>query len=92
MRSPSIQSSRKGLSMTDTTSTGELAREDRIRMIAHDLWEQEGRPDGRAEIHWFKACEIVDTEGGDPGWLKRRKEEPAASEKPAKVSRRRRAA
>jgi hypothetical protein len=36
--------------------------EDRIRAIAHSLWLEEGRPDGRAEIHWFKALELVNAE------------------------------
>lgn len=31
----------------------------RIRERAHRLWEDEGRPEGRAEIHWAQAREIV---------------------------------
>jgi hypothetical protein len=27
----------------------------RIRWRAYLLWEQEGRPEGRAEDHWFRA-------------------------------------
>ncbi|MBS7707266.1 DUF2934 domain-containing protein [Chelatococcus asaccharovorans] len=27
-------------------------REHRIRERAHRLWEEEGRPEGRAERHW----------------------------------------
>ena len=37
-------------------------REHRIRQRAHRLWEEEGRPDGRAEAHWFQAKEIVAVE------------------------------
>lgn len=33
--------------------------EDRIRRKAHELWEHEGRPDGRAASHWASAREIV---------------------------------
>jgi hypothetical protein len=33
--------------------------EDRVRAKAHDLWESEGRPEGRAERHWVEAREIV---------------------------------
>jgi hypothetical protein len=45
--------------------------EERKRRIAHALWEQEGRPEGRAEIHWQEACRIVEAELKDPEWLKR---------------------
>jgi hypothetical protein len=34
-------------------------REERIRNRAYRLWEQEGRPDGRAEAHWEAAAELV---------------------------------
>ena len=27
----------------------------KIAALAHKLWEDEGRPDGRAEIHWQTA-------------------------------------
>lgn len=33
--------------------------EDRVRQKAHELWEGEGRPEGRAEAHWAQAREIV---------------------------------
>ena len=33
--------------------------EARIRAKAHELWEQEGRPDGRAADHWEKARTLV---------------------------------
>lgn len=33
--------------------------EDRIRQKAHELWEHEGRPEGRAASHWASAREIV---------------------------------
>lgn len=39
-------------------------REHRIRERAHRLWEEEGRPEGRAEDHWFQAREIVAIEEG----------------------------
>ena len=29
--------------------------EDEIRARAHQIWEQEGRPDGRAHDHWERA-------------------------------------
>jgi large subunit ribosomal protein L21 len=33
--------------------------EDTIRARAHGFWEAEGRPDGRAEIHWQRALETL---------------------------------
>ena len=41
-------------------------REQQIRERAHRLREEEGRPDGRAEHHWFQAKEIVAIEEGRP--------------------------
>lgn len=59
-----------------------LAKEERIRAIAYAIWEEEGRPDGRAEEHWLKACGIVEAEAIEPGWLKRNPEA-VAEERPA---------
>jgi hypothetical protein len=33
--------------------------EQRIRQKAHEIWEQEGRPEGRAADHWEKARILV---------------------------------
>lgn len=41
-------------------------REHRIRERAHRLWEEEGRPEGHAERHWFQAEEIVAIEEAYP--------------------------
>jgi hypothetical protein len=42
--------------------------EDRIRRKAHELWEAEGRPEGREEFHWDEAREIIALQdvGGPP--------------------------
>ena len=37
-------------------------REDKIRARAYQLWEEEGRPEGRAEQHWFTAKETLAVE------------------------------
>ena len=37
-------------------------REDKIRARAYQLWEEEGRPEGRAEQHWFTARETLAVE------------------------------
>ncbi|MBS7543924.1 DUF2934 domain-containing protein [Ancylobacter oerskovii] len=39
-------------------------REDRIREQAYRLWEEEGRPDGRADRHWSDAERLVAIEQG----------------------------
>lgn len=33
--------------------------DERIRQKAHELWEAEGRPEGRADFHWTEAREII---------------------------------
>jgi hypothetical protein len=33
--------------------------EDRIRKRAHQIWDREGRPEGRAEDHWKLASEEI---------------------------------
>ena len=35
------------------------SREDRIRAKAHDLWETDGRPEGRDRQHWEQAAKLV---------------------------------
>jgi hypothetical protein len=32
-----------------------MEREDEIRLIAYNIWEQEGSSDGRDGEHWFRA-------------------------------------
>jgi hypothetical protein len=34
--------------------------EDDIQRLAYNLWEQEGRPDGRDQSHWFAAKQILE--------------------------------
>ena len=33
--------------------------EDAVRAVAHQIWEEEGRPNGRHDIHWQWALERV---------------------------------
>jgi hypothetical protein len=35
------------------------AREDRIRERAYYLWEANGRPPGRDEEFWHRACDVI---------------------------------
>jgi hypothetical protein len=40
---------------------------ERIRQRAHEIWEEEGRPEGREYSHWVRArAEIGDEEGETP--------------------------
>jgi hypothetical protein len=39
-----------------------MDHDDKVRVIAYRLWEQEGRPDGRALDHWPKAEALWDDE------------------------------
>lgn len=40
-------------------------REERIRERAHEIWEQEGRPQGRHDDHWERATREVDGGGSE---------------------------
>lgn len=33
--------------------------EEKVRARAYRLWQEEGCPEGRADVHWDKACELV---------------------------------
>lgn len=37
-------------------------REDRIRHRAYEIWEREGRPEGRGQDHWAQACAEIEAE------------------------------
>jgi Protein of unknown function (DUF2934) len=39
----------KGGTMTTTN------REEAVQALAYKFWEEEGRPEGRAEAHWLRA-------------------------------------
>ena len=32
-------------------------KHEQIRLRAHEIWENEGRPEGAAERHWLQACD-----------------------------------
>ncbi|MDH4612496.1 DUF2934 domain-containing protein [Pseudomonas sp. BN102] len=40
--------------------------EERIRELAYQIWESEGRPQGQAARHWEMACVLVDAETEEP--------------------------
>ena len=53
-----------------------MSNEQRIRELAHQIWESEGRPDGQDARHWEMACKL--TEGQPQGDLP-----PSPAPKPA---------
>lgn len=64
-------------------------REDRIRARAHELWEQEGRPEGAGERHWTQAANEVDADAARPAAKpapKKAAAKPAAAKSAAKPS------
>lgn len=48
-------------------------RENDVRNRAHALWEAEGRPDGRAEMHWQRAEEDARNAGASQGGIAARR-------------------
>ncbi len=40
-------------------------REERIRQRAHEIWEMEGRPDGRDQEHWERAHREIDAKSSE---------------------------
>lgn len=38
-------------------------QEQRIRELAYEIWQSEGRPQGQEERHWEMACKLVETQG-----------------------------
>jgi Protein of unknown function (DUF2934) len=46
---------------TPMSAIATLDQHETISRLAYQLWEQEGRPDDRAEFHWFQAETIVNS-------------------------------
>jgi hypothetical protein len=55
---------RKGISVLDTL---------RVRPLAHQLWEQQGRPNGQELDHWLEAERRLNKDHKTLGKLKRNK-------------------
>lgn len=49
-----------GEKMAETGETG--SRDDRIRERAYQIWEAEGRPQGKAQTHWEQASTELEAE------------------------------
>jgi hypothetical protein len=39
-------------------------QEDRIKQRAYEIWEREGHPEGRGDVHWLMAVEEIRAEDG----------------------------
>lgn len=39
-------------------------QEDRIKQRAYEIWEREGHPDGRGDVHWSMAAQEIRAEDG----------------------------
>jgi hypothetical protein len=39
-----------------------MIQENKIRELAYQIWESEGKPQGRAVRHWELACELAESE------------------------------
>jgi Protein of unknown function (DUF2934) len=63
------------------------AREERIRERAYHIWEASGRPPGRDEEFWHRACEMLAADDGPPTSASQRRQRKKTQ--PAKQARRR---
>ena len=39
-----------------------MVHENKVRELAYQIWESEGKPQGRAIRHWELACELAESE------------------------------
>jgi hypothetical protein len=48
---------------TFDSSATSVPSQEAVAQLAHDIWEREGRPEGRALEHWFRAISELKTLG-----------------------------
>ena len=48
--------------MENIQETVTPSRDERVCLTAYQIWEDEGKPEGKSEEHWLRACEMVDAE------------------------------
>jgi hypothetical protein len=48
-----------------TKDPNPMDREERIRQRAHRIWEEAGRPEGKAQEHWERAAQELDREDAE---------------------------
>lgn len=55
------------MSNSEHDTRSDPAFEQNVRNLAHTLWEQDGRPEGRAQEHWYAALKhLHHRQLGDP--------------------------
>jgi Protein of unknown function (DUF2934) len=52
-----IDSLKSEIQMAHSTQN---AHDDKVRQLAHQMWEDDGRPEGRDEEFWFKAKQTLE--------------------------------
>ena len=71
---------------TPETEERALGRDERISALAYQIWEEDGRPEGRSEVHWYLACEMIDAEEAAaeplPTWLNKQDAKPQTEQRP----------
>lgn len=73
------------MNATEPTATTSQSREQRIRELAYQIWETEGRPEGQESRHWELANKLADVEASDdrkPAQRTRRLRKPHEAELP----------
>ncbi len=55
-------------------------REERIRIRAHEIWERQGKPEGRNDEHWDQARREIEMEDEDTSGLQATLNEAIGSE------------
>lgn len=63
--------------METPSHAAENAQDEWIRQRAYQIWEEEGRPDGRALDHWLRAKDEIAGHAYD--WGRARADQPAGS-------------
>jgi hypothetical protein len=53
----------KDISVSEERDENTSDFERRIRDRAHEMWEADGRPEGREEQYWLRATEAIAAEG-----------------------------
>jgi hypothetical protein len=71
------------MSSTARGNAMNIELEERVRHLAYEIWELEGRPEGRAHEHWERALREVDSVAAISAAPAKAK---AASKKPASGS------
>jgi hypothetical protein len=74
------------MNVTEPEPASHGIAEQRVRELAYQIWETEGRPEGQATRHWELACKLAEAEAGgerrSPSAPTRRTRKPHEAELP----------